>query len=98
MRHGFHATPLVDAVAMSLDGSAPAAEGSIGAGLPGSRGPMAGFTPPTGISFQADGDICDEKAGGGRPLPRGGLGVANVPVSKRIIAKAKPVKTINAIF
>jgi hypothetical protein len=97
MRHGFHAAFPVGAIALSLDGSAPAAEGGTGACLLGSRGPMAGFTPP-GISFQDDSYICDEKPGGGHTLPMGGLLVANVTVSTRFIARAEPGKTVKARF
>jgi hypothetical protein len=80
VRYGFGAALAIGAIVLSMDGTAQAAEGGVGAYLLGSRGPMAGFTPPPGVYFQDDTYFYDGKLGGGRTLPTGGLLVANVSV------------------
>lgn len=60
---------------------ARAAEGGVGVYLLGVRGPMTGFTPPSGVYFQDDTYFYDGKIGGGRSFPNGGLLVANVSAS-----------------
>jgi hypothetical protein len=80
MRCSFSAALLIGATVLSQSQTAQAAEGGVGAYLLGSRGPMAGFTPPPGVYFQDDTYFYDGKLGGGRPLPTGGLLVANVSV------------------
>jgi len=57
---------------------AEAAEGAIGAYLLGTRGPMAGFTPPEGIYFQDYTYLYSGSIGGGRSIASGGLLAANI--------------------
>jgi hypothetical protein len=80
MRYGIGAALIIGAIALSQHQTAQAAEGGVGAYLLGSRGPMAGITPPPGVYFQDDTYFYDGKFGGGRTLPTGGLLVANVSV------------------
>jgi hypothetical protein len=80
MRYGIGAALVIGAIALSQHQTAQAAEGGVGAYLLGSRGPMAGITPPPGVYFQDDTYFYDGKLGGGRTLPTGGLLVANVSV------------------
>lgn len=66
------------AFGLAAHDSAKAAEGAVGVYLLGARGPGAGFTPPPGVYFEDDTYFYSGKIGGGRPLPSGGLLVANV--------------------
>lgn len=78
MRYRFTLSLIVCAMLFSPGGPAKAAEAAIGVYLLGSRGPMAGFTPPPGLYFNDDTYFYSGKIGGGRTLPLGGLLVANV--------------------
>jgi len=80
MRYSIGAALIIGAIALSQHQTAQAAKGGVGAYLLGSRGPMAGITPPPGVYFQDDTYFYDGKLGGGRTLPTGGLLVANVSV------------------
>src|SRR5262245_15726974 len=55
-----------------------AAEGGASCYLLGSRGPMAGFTPPPGVYIQNDFYVYSGDAGAGIDLDLGGKLVANV--------------------
>jgi hypothetical protein len=64
--------------AVLANGNAEAAEKGLGVYLLGSRGPMAGFTPPPGVFFQNDLYVYSGEAGSGISLPFGGEVIANV--------------------
>lgn len=55
-----------------------AAEGGVGFYLLGSKGPLAGITPPEGVYIQDDFYLYSGSAGASREIPIGGKVVANI--------------------
>jgi hypothetical protein len=78
MRYSLCALLLAAATLHALEKRAEAAEAATGVYLLGSRSVGAGITPPPGLYFNDDTYFYSGKIGGGRPLPLGGLLVANV--------------------
>ena len=65
MRYKLTLALTIGAMLFSPSGPAKAAEAAIGVYLLGSRGPMAGFTPPPGLYFNDDTYFFSGKIGGG---------------------------------
>jgi hypothetical protein len=84
MRYAWNAALIASAMFLSLDRSAQAAEGAVGAYLLGARSVGAGYTPPPGLFFNNDTYFYSGSIGGGRSLPLGGLLVANVSATSWI--------------
>ena len=98
MRYSFAIGLAVGAMLFSPGDSAKAAEAATGVYLLGSRGPMAGYTPPAGIYFNEDSYFYSGKIGGGRSLPLGGLLVANVSATSWINQHAQKGKSCRSIW
>jgi hypothetical protein len=78
MRYSLCVLLLAAATLHAPEQPAEAAEAATGVYLLGSRSVGAGITPPPGLYFNDDTYFYSGKIGGGRPLPLGGLLVANV--------------------